>query len=322
LVGAGAMALCYARVLQALGVEFDVVGRGAATAAAFEGQTGVRPMLGGVAAAIARGEVHHQRAIVAVSVDQLAPVSRILIERDVRRILVEKPAGLDPIEISALADSAARAGADVHVAYNRRFYVSTQTARKIIEADRGATSLLFEFTEWAHEIATHPASAAIKRQWFLANSTHVCDLAFFLCGPPATLSATVGGKLDWHPAGAQFVGSGRTARGALFAYHSNWESAGRWGIEVCTRERRIHLRPLEGLFEQRRGELQLKPVPLDDELDRIFKPGLYRQTRAFLGGPGSNDLLSIADHAKAVREIYAAMVPDAEAGSIGCRAES
>ena len=35
-----------------------------------------------------------------------------------------------------------------------------------------------------------------------------------------------------------FVGAGETEKGVLFSYISNWESAGRWGIELLTKKRR------------------------------------------------------------------------------------
>ena len=315
LVGSGRMALDYAKVLQALGIPFDVIGRRPETCAAFAAKTGVEPLSGGLIAAFARLVTCPQSAIVTVDVEQLASVTEYLLIRGVRRILVEKPAGLNAAEIAATARLAKQKGAEVFVAYNRRFYASTQKARELIVADGGVTSFFFEFTEWSHQIATLPTPKPVKRQWFLCNSSHVCDLAFFLCGGPSELSTHSKGALDWHPAGAQFVGCGVSVTGAPFSYHSNWESAGRWGVEICTRKRRLYLRPLEALSEQMRGDLVLAPVPLDDRLDKEFKPGIYEQTRAFLGGNDAG-LLPIEDHARCAAEVYAHMVPTDQAAPI------
>lgn len=310
LVGCGEMAVCYASVLRALGADFSVIGRGAAACAKFATQTGITPLPGGVELAATNGLLQAQAAIVAVNVDQLAPVTKQLITSGVKRILLEKPGGLNQAEIVVLDHLATARQAEVFVAYNRRFYASVRKARELLAADGGATSLFFEFTEWSHLIAPLPTGAAVKSEWFLANSSHVCDLAFFLGGFPVSLAAECRGALAWHSAGAQFAGCGITGTGAVFAYHSNWESAGRWGVEICTARRRLYLRPLETLHEQVRGELALRPVPLEEQLDNDFKPGLHAQTRAFLNGAGaSSGLLPLSEQVRHVTEVYRRMVP-------------
>jgi len=310
LVGCGEMAVSYASVLRAFGADFSVIGRGEAACAKFSAQTGIIPLSGGVELAATKGLLQAQTAIVAVNVDQLAPVTDRLIASGVKRILLEKPGGLNQPEIIAIDQRATAHQAEVFVAYNRRFYASVRQARELIAADGGATSLFFEFTEWSHLIAPLPTAAAVKSEWFLANSSHVCDLAFFLGGFPVSLAAECRGALAWHPAGAQFAGCGITDTGAVFAYHSNWESAGRWGVEICTARRRLHLRPLETLHEQMRGELVLRPVPLEKQMDKDFKPGLHAQTRAFLEGAGAaSGLLPLSEQVRHITEVYRRMVP-------------
>jgi hypothetical protein len=95
-----------------------------------------------------------------------------------------------------------------------------------------------------------------------------------------------------------FCGAGVTDRGALFSYQANWQSAGRWSVELLTPRHRLHLRPLESLGVQEIGSLEIQPFPLDDQLDRDFKPGLYRQTQAFLDGVGAERLPTLSDHAQ------------------------
>lgn len=294
LVGCGPMARAHAKVLQAMGVPFAVYGRRAESARQFAAEIGVEPRIGGVEAALAEAP---RRAIVAVDVPSLEETVRTLIRRGAREVLVEKPAALAPAGARALAAAAARAQARVFVAYNRRFYAAVRRAREIIAADGGATSCRFEFTERAAYIAGAAIAPEIKRHWFFANSTHVLDLAFFLAGPPVSLTAETAGALDWHPAGAIFAGSGRTAGGAVFSYHADWTGPGRWGVEVVTRNHRLFLQPLEELRLQRTGQMTAESVPLADDLDSRFKPGLYRQLSAFLTGDGADALLPIDEHA-------------------------
>jgi predicted dehydrogenase len=281
LIGAGAMAQAYAKVLQHLSQEFDVIGRGGASAETFEAMTGLRVQRGGLAAALASSQAP-QQAIVAVGIEHLACVATELLEAGTRRILLEKPGALNTTTVRTLEQTASRMNADVLIAYNRRFYASTTLARSLIAEDGGATSCTFEFTEWSHVIAPLTTGSAVKAVWFLANSTHVVDLSFHLCGFPADWRAWHSGSLDWHGAAARFCGAGVTEHGVLFSYHADWEAPGRWGVEVLTRRRRFIFRPMEQLHVMALGSVRVEAVAIDDHLDTTFKPGLYRQTKAFL----------------------------------------
>ena len=293
LIGAGMMAQAYAKVLQDLDHNFDVIGRNAASAAKFELATGHSVQQDGLNAALAISDAP-ENAIVAVSVEQLALVAMSLIKAGTRRILLEKPGGLTILEIKALKQIAAKHNADVMIAYNRRFYTSTILARKLIAEDGGATSCIFEFTEWSHVVAPLTKAPGVKEAWFLANSTHVVDLAFHLCGFPKDWHAWHGGSLDWHPSAARYCGSGITEQGVFFSYHADWEAPGRWGLEVLTRKHRFIFRPLEQLQVIQLGSTRMENVELDDRLDIEFKPGLYKQVTAFLNRDDSQ-FCSIAE---------------------------
>lgn len=282
LVGAGPMAVAYAKVLQAHGVAPVTVGRGSASAAAFREATGLAASEVGIEAWIAGGHPVPGRAIVAVGEKWLGSVARRLIDAGAKSLLVEKPGGLDGADIRAVAAAARERGAEVFVGYNRRFYASVGSAKRLIAEDGGVTSFHFEFTEWGHVVGPLEKEEGVKEQWFLANSTHVIDLAFHLGGAPAELSAYTAGGVDWHPAATVFAGAGRTAAGALFSYQANWQAPGRWGVEVLTRRRRFIFRPLEKLQVQNLGSVAIEPVAIDDALDQKFKPGLHAQVGAFL----------------------------------------
>ena len=275
------MAQDYARVLRSLDREFAVIGRNASSAGQFEAAIGCRVRQGGVGRAL-KSSAAPAQAIVAVGVEHLAGVTAELIEAGTRRILLEKPGGLNTREIRALQQTAARHNAEVMIAYNRRFYAAANSARQLIAEDGGATSCVFEFTEWSHIIDPLTKGPGVKAAWFLANSTHVVDLAFHLCGFPNDLRCWHGGSLGWHPTAAQFSGSGITEHGVLFSYHADWEAPGRWGVEVLTRKRRFIFRPLEQLHVIQSGSIKVENIKLEDRLDKDFKPGLHAQTEAFL----------------------------------------
>jgi predicted dehydrogenase len=281
LIGAGAIAKDYAKVLQNLAQDFKVIGRSSPSARHFELATGQAVMPNGVSQALMVLDAPEQ-AIVAVGVEQLSAVVMELIQAGTRRILLEKPGGLNTAQIGEISTYATKHGAEVLIAYNRRFYASTTLARQLINQDGGATSCIFEFTEWSHVIEPLEKPQGVKNAWFLANSTHVVDLAFHLCGFPKELQAMQGGTLDWHPSSARFCGSGITQHGTLFSYHADWEAPGRWGVEVLTRKRRLILRPMEQLQIVSLGSVTVESLEIDDRRDKEFKPGLHGQVKSFL----------------------------------------
>jgi predicted dehydrogenase len=299
LIGSGLMAQHYAAVLHALDYPFRVIGRGAHSAAAFEQATGVPVFTGGLDSALSEMPAPDQ-AIVAVGVELLASVAQRLISAGCRRVLLEKPGGLCLAELDDLQTIASRRSAKVWIAYNRRFHASVEALHQRVIAEGGISSAMFEFTEWSHIIEPSQVSAAVLNRWLLANSSHVLDLAFYLIGLPADGQwlACHAGQLHWHSASARFHGAGFSDRGIPFAYISDWQAPGRWGVEVMTRSSRYLLRPLECLQVIHLGSVNPQPVPIDDELDLKFKPGVYRQCQAFLSNQ-THHLCSLSEQRRA-----------------------
>jgi predicted dehydrogenase len=302
LVGSGAMAQDYIKVLNALDSDFTVIGRGIESARKCEIATGCTVVTGGVDEFLSTKPEPCTHAIVSVGVEALMSTTRQLLDYGIRNILVEKPAGLSADELGEIANQCKTNNANVFVAYNRRYYASVLHAQKIIAEDGGVTSFNFEFTEWAHVIAKLQKAEGVLAHWFLANSTHVADLAFYLGGKPKEFCAFTAGSLDWHAAASIFSGAGISESGALFGYQANWESAGRWSVEILTRNHRLILRPMEKLQIQKRGSIVIDFVDCDFELDEKFKPGLYLQAKNFLSG--TNDGLCSIHYQFEMMEVY------------------
>ncbi len=298
------MAEDYAHALQALDYSFEVIGRGNDSAAKFEKTVSHPVRTGGVTANLGKLGAP-KTAIVAVGVEQLASVVADLVRAGTKRILMEKPGGLNLQEITALYQSVKEAQAEILIAYNRRYYHSVQQARKFIAEDGGVLSMHFEFTEWAHKIAPLQKAPGVKEHWLLGNSTHVIDLAFHLCGRPLDWQCWHTGSLDWHPAAARFAGAGLTDTGVMFSYLSDWQAPGRWGLELLTAKRRLILRPMEQLQVTQLGSVTTEAINVDDQFDKDFKPGIFKQSKAFLEG---DDTLfcTLAEQVRNV-EIYSRM---------------
>ncbi len=307
LFGVGKMGVEYSKVLQHLGVDFSVVGRTGVGVERFYTQTGIRAIPNGFSTWVKKCKADVEFAIVAVSVEELSETAINLMDIGVRRILLEKPAGLNVEEIKLVRDKAEETGTRIIIGYNRRFYASVLKAKEMIKKDGGAKSFIFEFTEWPHLIPDH-IKENVKNNWFLANSTHVVDLAFFLGGQPKEFKSFTSGGCDWHPAATVFSGAGVAENGALFSYSANWLGPGRWGVEIITDHHRLIFRPIEKLQVQLNKSVDIDFIEIDDQLDKDFKPGLFKQTEYFLRDIDHPNFLDIYKHYENVVSYYQKIV--------------
>lgn len=305
IVGAGPMAITYVEVLIAMGRKFTVIGRGEKSANEFKDKTEIDALKGGLSVFLDKNSVDKNTvAIIATGTEVLMENLIKLVDAGVSKILVEKPGAISIEELLNQEEKLKTYLDRIFIAYNRRFYASVFEAEKLIEEDGGLQSMQFEFTEWAHIIDPLIKAPGVKENWFFANSTHVVDLAFFLAGPPNSWGAySKTGNLSWHTK-SNFAGAGLTSNNVLFSYASNWESAGRWSVELLTKNRRIYLKPMEGLYIQPKGTVALNEHIFDKDVDLKYKPGLYKQVDAFLSGVNANKLCSLKEHMFNAKNIY------------------
>jgi predicted dehydrogenase len=296
LIGASQMSIDYAKVLIDLNLNVDVISRGKVKAIEFKKNLGIEVLTGGLEFCLKKLNPNKYDCVInAVGQEQLFHTTSLLIENGFGKLLIEKPGGLNADEIRNLADLSNSHKASVFIAYNRRFYSSVLEAQKIIATDGGVSSFNFEFTELSHEMKDSKKTSIVKENWFLCNSSHVVDMAFYLGGQAKDIVSYVAGSLEWHPSSSKFTGAGRTENGALFSYQADWAAPGRWGVEILTDKHRLIFRPLEKLQIQEIGSFCSKFYEIDDELDKVYKPGLYRQVQKFL--TNKNDgMCSINEH--------------------------
>lgn len=283
LVGSGLMSQDYIKVLKGLKKDFVVIGRSEEKARLCKDTTGCSILSGGLEKFLATKPRICTYAIVSVGVESLYIVAKQLLEYGVKNILLEKPGCLYSWQLKELQKITKDNRANVVIGYNRRFYASVLKALDIIKKDGGVISFNFEFTEWPNVIESLAKPKNIKERWFLGNSTHVADLAFYLGGKPKEIKCFTEGGLSWHPDASIFSGAGVSESNALFSYHANWESAGRWSVEILTKEHKLIFRPIEKLQLQKRGEITQDFCNcVDYALDEEYKPGLFLQTKNFL----------------------------------------
>jgi predicted dehydrogenase len=281
LIGTGAMAVEYAKVLKVMDVEFITIGRGEKNIKNFKEKTGLEAIPGGIDDYINRAHEIPDYAIVAAGVEALAETTITLINSGITNILCEKPGGLNSVQILKVNEEASKNNSNVLLAYNRRFYTSVSIARQMITEDGGVLSFFFDFSENSPRIEAIEKPPGVKENWFMANSTHVVDLAFHLGGAPDKMECYTAGELSWHKPSI-FTGSGISNCGALFSYHADWNGPGRWGVEMITAKRKLVLRPMEYLHIQHLNSFSLDKFEADYSIDEKYKPGVYNQVKAFL----------------------------------------
>lgn len=283
LIGAGSMAVEYVKVLKAQNTSFTVIGRGEKSSSSFYIETGIQPVGGGVEYYLKANNLPvNSYVIVATGTQDLMHTLLTIVRAGASRVLIEKPAAISIDELLKNERILKPFSGKVFVAYNRRFYRSVFEAERLIKEDGGLQSIHFEFTEWVNKITPLNKAPGVKENWFFANSTHIVDLAFYLSGLPVKWNTYCQkGEISWHEK-SNFVGAGITERDVLFSYISNWESAGRWAIELLTNKRRIYLKPLEEIKLQNRDSVMISEHQFDNTLDKQYKPGLFKQVEAFL----------------------------------------
>ena len=282
LIGTGPMSYDYFKILKSLEFNPVVVGRGHENSQKFRDEFNCKVVEGGVESFLGSTEKNFDSAIVAVGINLLFDVTKSLVKAGVKNILVEKPGALEISEFEELSNLSTEMNSNIIIAYNRRFYASVIEAKKLIEEDGGVTSFNFEFTEWSHILERLEKPKVVKEKWLLGNSTHVIDLAFYLGGKPKEMSSFSKGGLEWHPSSSIFSGAGITEKSSLFSYKANWESAGRWSVEVLTSKRKYIFEPVEKLQVQNRGTINKDFHEINYTLDEEYKPGLYIQTKKFI----------------------------------------
>jgi len=303
LIGTGPMAEAYTDVLKSLAIRFTVVGRDETSAAEFTAKTKINAVPGGIENFLTEENVKKfDHAIIATGPENLLSVMEFLLQKGIVKILVEKPAALSIEELLEAKQKLEQWQDQVFVAYNRRFYGATELCKQLIQEDGGLETMQFEFTELVHLVERRPRTQEVLSNWYYANSTHVIDMAFHLAGKPVDWQSYVSeGVLSWHPK-TKYAGAGVTDKGVLFSYLSNWDSAGRWAIELMTPKRRIYLKPLEKVHVQEKGTFEIYELELGSNWDNQFKPGLYKQVESFVYRP--EILYSLKSHFEQTEMVF------------------
>ena len=261
IIGGGYMGKEYAHVLEQLGInDVTIVTKSPKQASDYSAKFDYTILDGGFEKQLS-SVGKKDLVIIATPTEFLIPATKLAIKTGQTRILLEKPGSLFHQELFSLNEIIDRQ--KVRVGYNRLLYPNFHKIKMLVENEGGITSCKFDFTEWTHKIPFNVYQDDEYKLWGISNSLHVISMAFELIGMPKELSSYQFGKLDWHPSGSVFIGSGISEQKIPFSYHANWESSGRWAVEIMTDENAYRLMPLEGLYVCKKGTTEWKPVDFE-----------------------------------------------------------
>jgi predicted dehydrogenase len=281
LIGAGSIADAYAAGLRKLQIkDVTVISRDPDKTAQFCAKHGFKPVSGGFEKNLASAE-KADLVIITTQEHMLANATAIAIESGQHNILVEKPVSIDHKKILSLAGKIR--DQKVRVAYNRLLYPNFYKLKELVEEEGGATSCRYTFTEWPHLFDFVKYNPNIFRYAGITDCLHPITMAHELIGMPSELNYNRLGKLDWHPSGSIFTGSGVTGSGVPFSYHADWESAGRWSIEIMTRMNAYRLMPLEDLYVCHKASVNWEKVPFKVAFPDV-KQGIAEEVASMLDG--------------------------------------
>lgn len=194
-------------------------------------------------------------------------------------LMIEKPIGYNFLEAKFLCEEALKNNSKVYVAFNRRYYTSTQKVLNDIKEFQGnrIVSVLDQEDLISAKLGGQPDK--VLENWMYANSIHIIDyFRIFLRGEIESVDPI----FKWEPGSPNFVASKISSSvGDVGIYQCQWNAPGPWSVSVTTQKRRWEMRPLEQVIVQDFGSRKVETYERG-QLDIDFKPGLKLQAEEFL----------------------------------------
>ena len=184
--------------------------------------------------------------IVAPTIDETIPAVTCALNHGQDNLLIEKPVSLYHDEIIKLSKMIKKQR--IRIAYNRLVYPNYYKLKQLVTDDGGITSCRFTVSERIHKIPfKNFESLGVLRRYGVYVTIHVISIVADLIGIPKKITSMHKGHLRWHPSGSIFIGNGISTKNIPFSYYGDWNSSGRWSVEITTKKNTYRLMPLEDL---------------------------------------------------------------------------
>ena len=189
---------------------------------------------------------------------------------------VEKPPGLNFLEIKKLNFLAKKYKVINMVGFNRRFYSNFMTGINIIKKHGQLLGITIEGHE-KYWITKNLINKKNKDSWIYSNSSHVIDLFRFFAGEIINSHSFVGRFMRKN--GDQFSSIIKFNNGILGNFIANWYSPSGWSVCLHGEKIMVQFKPLEkGIWIDKKF---VKHIIKNNEKDKKYKPGFYNQMLAF-----------------------------------------
>ena len=191
-------------------------------------------------------------------------------------LLIEKPAGYNLQDAKEICTYVEKTNTNAFVALNRRHYSSTRNALKQLEENNGRRVIIINDQEDINAAVIHGQPPSVVKNWMFANSIHLIDL--FNLFSRGDIVRVVNFE-PWNEHDKFFnISKIEYSSGDIGIYQSFWNAPSPWSVTIQTSEKRIEMKPIENLSVMNYGSRNSKSIPVD-ELDLIYKPGLYYQAK-------------------------------------------
>jgi len=189
-------------------------------------------------------------------------------------MLIEKPIALNFPQAEILSNLYKKYKTPNLIALNRRYYSIFHKVIKFVKI-RDYKGFLIEGHE--HILRLTKINKKTLDNWIFANSIHTINLITFF-GMEKKFKSQVNTLNDKNDKNISSIFNFENK--ILGTYIANWFSSDRWSIKLFLKDFVIHIKPLEEVILLNKKNKKKKIFSSKE--DKIFKPGLYKQSLSFL----------------------------------------
>ena len=196
------------------------------------------------------------------------------------KCLIEKPIGLNYEETKYIYKISKKLSSQVFIAFNRRYYSSTQNLiKQISKTNKKKRIVVVQDQQNIFKLKSR-FKKIILDNFMYVNSIHLIDYFSFLCrGKIVKIESTN----DWENNKKQILNCKiYYSSGDIGYYNALWNLTGPWSVTVYQDNNAYQLKPLEKFFVSKKNSLKFKEIKTFDDDDKKFKPGLKKLNQTFV----------------------------------------
>ena len=216
--------------------------------------------------------------IVAVSPDSLRSITKEIFKFSWLS-LIEKPLGINESEAKSINKLSRDLKRRSFIALNRRHYSSTLKSIDLLKLDNSKRIINIYGQEDLNKIKKLKFNKKIIDNYMYVNGIHLIDYMTIFCRGKIK---KIEKPIKWKGYKRGYVLSVfYFSSGDIATFSTIWNKPSPWQVIVTTDKQRIELKPLENcklIILDKKIEKNYKI----DQIDKVFKPGLYRQTNEFI----------------------------------------